>query len=146
MYGALMAQADENMQQLFEDCTWLHLTEINDILSSNGPRDAKMRLAKEITKIYHGEAAAIQAEDNFIRTFQNKEIPEDILEFKTNAEDSLIEILTKSGIATSKSDARRGAIKMNGEKVTIEAAETPIGPITEKTIVQKGKRHFISLV
>src|SRR3989338_2123366 len=56
MFGGAMAQPDENMKQLFTDCTWLSLEEIENILNSH-PKEAKMRLAFEITKIYHGEEA-----------------------------------------------------------------------------------------
>lgn len=36
------------------------------------PRDAKMRLAREIVKLYHGEEAALKAEEEFIKVFQKK--------------------------------------------------------------------------
>lgn len=66
MYGALMTQPDENMKQLFIDCTWLGLKEVDEILKTKNPRDSKMRLAFEITRIYHGEMAAKIAEKNFV--------------------------------------------------------------------------------
>lgn len=66
MYGALMAQPDENMKQLFIDCTWLGMKEIDEILKTEKPCDSKMRLAFEITHMYHGEMAAKIAEKNFI--------------------------------------------------------------------------------
>ncbi len=150
MYGALMAQADENMQQLFEDCTWLSFEEIGTITSTLGPRNAKMRLAKEITTIYHGAEAATHAEETFVKTFQNKEIPDDITEFKTEPTQTLIDILVTTGIATSKSDARRaieqGAVKIDGHRVGLEQAEAAIGTLETKVILQKGKRHFIALI
>ena len=34
------------------------------------PRDVKMKLAREIVSIYHGEEAASQAEEEFVRVFQ----------------------------------------------------------------------------
>src|SRR3989338_9656705 len=46
MFGAVMSQPDENMQQLFIDCTWLDFREIDEILNSH-PKEAKMRLAFE---------------------------------------------------------------------------------------------------
>ncbi len=150
MYGALMSQADENMKQLFEDCTWLSLPEISDIISNLKPRDAKMRLAKEITNIYHGVEAGELAEETFVKTFQSNEIPDDITEFKTDSNQTLIDILVSTGIATSKSDARRaveqGAVKIDGRKVEVEEAEKVIGVLEKKQILQKGKRHFIGLI
>jgi len=150
MYGALMAQADENMRQLFEDCTWLTIPEIDTLLSELGPRDAKMRLAFTITEIYHGSEAAKVAEDAFVKTFQNKEVPDDIPEMHPAPESSIVDILVETSIATSKSDARRaieqGAVKLDGRKVDIAEADRPIGTITTKVILQKGKRHFIALI
>jgi tyrosyl-tRNA synthetase len=150
MYGALMAQADENMQQLFEDCTWLSLDSITTIINSNEPRDTKMRLAKEITAIYHGAESAQTAEDNFVKTFQNKEIPDDIPEYKVEPSSNLIDILTMTEICTSRSDARRaieqGAVKLDGQKVEVDEAEKAIGVIENKKILQKGKRHFVALI
>ncbi len=150
MYGALMAQADENMRQLFEDCTWLTIPEIDNLMSELGPRDAKMRLAFTITEIYHGSEAAKVAEEAFVKTFQNKEVPDDIPELHPDPESTIIDILVETNIATSKSDARRaieqGAVKLDGRKVDILEADRPLGAITTKVILQKGKRHFIALI
>ncbi len=150
MYGGLMAQADENMRQIFEDCTWLSLEEINTILTASEPRDAKMRLAYEITKIYHGEDAAHAAEEYFINTFQKKQVPDEIIEFTVNDGATIIDILVESTIATSKSDARRtilqGGVKLGGETITPEAAELPVADNVRGQILQKGKRHFLKLI
>ena len=54
MFGSIMAQPDENMNQLFIDTTFLSLEEIDEVMKSENPRDAKMKLAWEIVKIYHG--------------------------------------------------------------------------------------------
>lgn len=150
MYGAVMAQPDENMKQLFEDCTWLSLAEIQSLLLGDSPRDTKMKLALEITKIYHGEENAENAEEHFINTFQNKQIPENIEEFKVKQGVTLIDVLVQSNLASSKNDARRlveqGAIKLNSTKVGSEEAEAEMSTITDKQILQKGKREFICLI
>ena len=150
MYGALMAQADENMQQLFEDCTWLTFDEIHSIMTELGPRDAKMRLAREITTIYHGKDAAVAAEEHFVNTFQNNQIPVDIAEFQYDRESSLVDILVATGIATSKSDARRaveqGAVKVDGRRIETAEAEEKINESSDRMILQKGKRQFIALI
>ncbi|HOZ53609.1 MAG TPA: tyrosine--tRNA ligase, partial [bacterium] len=58
MYGKIMAQPDENIPQLFTDCTFLELSEISQIKKDLAegqinPKDVKMRLAYEIVKIFH---------------------------------------------------------------------------------------------
>jgi tyrosyl-tRNA synthetase len=149
MYGAVMAQADENMKQLFVDCTWLNLTEIDQILETENPRDAKMRLALEITKIFHGEETATRAEKNFVQTFQKNELPDNIPVFAVQAGATLVNILVDSKLATSKTEARRtlsqGGVKINGKKCSEEDGSVPL-ELSEKTILQKGKRSFLELV
>lgn len=146
MYGSLMSQPDENMRQLFTDCTWLDLKEIDEILKTDNPRDSKMRLAFEITKIYHGEKAAKSAENNFIEIFQKKELPNEMRSYKlTDDTSDLIDVLVFTGLASSKSDARRsihsGSIRIDGIKVISELSL----PKNKEFILQKGKRYFIKI-
>lgn len=146
MYGSLMSQPDENMRQLFTDCTWLDLKEIDEILKTDNPRDSKMRLAFEITKIYHGEKAAKSAENNFIEIFQKKELPNEMRSYKlTDDTSDLIDVLVFTGLASSKSDARRsidsGSIRIDGIKVISELSL----PKNKEFILQKGKRSFIKI-
>lgn len=146
MYGSLMSQPDENMRQLFTDCTWLDLKEIDEILKTDNPRDSKMRLAFEITKIYHGEKAAKSAENNFIEIFQKKELPNEMRSYKlTDDTSDLIDVLVFTGLASSKSDARRsidsGSIRIDGIKVISELSF----PKNKEFILQKGKRYFIKI-
>jgi len=149
MYGAVMAQADENMKQLFTDCTWLDLTEIDTILETENPRDTKMRLSFEITKIFHGEELATLAEKNFVQTFQKKELPDEIPVFVAPDGATIVDVLFDSKLVASKAEARRtlaqGGVKVNGNKLTEADATTPL-VLSEKTIVQKGKRSFLEVV
>jgi tyrosyl-tRNA synthetase len=148
MYGALMSQPDENMKQLFIDCTWLDLKEIDEILATENHRDTKMRLAFEITKIYHGEKAAKNAEENFVKTFQKKEVPNEVPKLNIHKGAKIIDILVESRLAKSKSEARRaisqGSIKINGKKISESDIDNPL-VVSKKIIVQKGKRYFLEL-
>lgn len=149
MYGALMSQPDENMKQLFIDCTWLDLKEIDEILATENHRDTKMRLAFEITKIYHGEKAAKNAEENFVKTFQKKEVPNEVPKLNIHKGAKIIDILVESRLAKSKSEARRaisqGSIKINGKKISESDIDNPL-VASKKIIVQKGKRYFLELI
>ena len=42
------------------------------------PRDAKMKLAKEITSAFFDDAQAEAAQENFITLFQKGDMPDDI--------------------------------------------------------------------
>jgi tyrosyl-tRNA synthetase len=114
MFGGIMAQPDENMKQLFTDCTWLPLEEIETILEGH-PKDAKLRLAFEITKLYHGEAAAEKAQENFETAFGQGGVPEDVLTVEISANAKLVDILLEHGLIASKTEFNRlekaGAIR-----------------------------------
>ncbi|MFH1472857.1 MAG: tyrosine--tRNA ligase [bacterium] len=146
MYGALMAQADENMRQLFIDCTWLELDNIENILKNKNPKDSKMRLAREIVSIYHGEATAREAKENFIETFSNRGMPKDIEVVKTTKNSKLSEVLLSQGLIKSKSEWRR--LVKEGAVTNIDSAEKILFPDEElkDTITLKiGKLRFIKI-
>lgn len=152
MYGKLMSQPDENIPQLFTDCTFFSLEEIDKIKkqlvdNSVNPRDIKMRLAFEITKIYHGEEKAKEAELNFSTAFQKKEIPEDIEEIK--GEGKLGELLKKKEIVSSMTEWRRlveeGAVKRlseggEEEKITDDTL------LATPDVYKIGKRRFVKII
>lgn len=154
MFGKTMALPDEVIVSLFTDCTYLSLEEISNI--KNGieegtinPRDAKIRLAKELVTIYHNADIAEIEERYFIETFSKKntqieEVPKRRVEFGTD----VLSMLVALGFASSKSDARRkveqGGVSINGEKVT------DITFILDKSVVggilRVGKKHFGKIV
>jgi tyrosyl-tRNA synthetase len=146
MYGAIMAQPDENMHQLFVDCTWLTLDQIENILSADNPRDAKMRLSKEIVSIYHGVESAEKAEENFINTFSKKGIPSDVPTIKIPKGSKIMPAVLEAGLVESNTEWRRlvdeGAVSHadTGEVIlsTNETVEVPL-------ILKIGKRRFIKI-
>jgi len=76
MFGALMAQPDEMIKVFLINNTRIPHLEIDEILALH-PRDAKIKMAYEITKIMKGEEEALKAKKRFINQFQNKVISED---------------------------------------------------------------------
>lgn len=114
MFGKVMSIKDELVPKYFELCTRVSLGEI-DKISSEHPKEAKMRLAYEIAKMYHGAMAAKEAQKNFEETFSKGGIPKDIKTVQAKAGEPLVEILLKEGLVSSKSEFNRldkeGAIK-----------------------------------
>ncbi len=144
MYGAIMSQPDENMRQLFIDCTTLDLKKIESFFKEEtNPRDTKMLLAHEITQMYHGEDGAEEGEKHFKETFQQKLVPDSIPQVTT----PYIESIIKEGIISSKTELRRlleaGGIR--NAKTSEKLSQIP--ETTEVEIVLKiGKRRFVKLL
>jgi tyrosyl-tRNA synthetase len=157
MYGKVMSVPDNLMVRYFELVTDVSLDEIDKIkigLESNGvhPRDVKKRLAREIVNLYHGQSAAIIAEEEFEKVFKDKLYPEEIKKIILKKDDLkegkiwLIKLIILSGIVDSKSEARRlveqGGVRINGEKISDPHLDLTI---EEGMILKIGKLNFIKL-
>lgn len=150
MYVKTMQIPDNFIIKYFELATDIHPDEIDKIKDElkNGanPRDVKMRLAKEITSLYHGEAEAMSSEEYFKSLFQKNEVPIDIPEYKLSLKETLIEILINSNLISSKSEGRRlitqGGVKLNGEKIFDSSKFN----FNNNDILQVGKRSFLKLL
>jgi len=148
MFGGVMSQPDENIKQLFIDTTLLELNVIDKILEDDEPRDAKMRLAFEIVKIYHGEKKAKKAQDYFVNTFSKKEIPDDIKEYKAKKGESILDFLVDCGGASSKGNARR-KIEQKGvriDKNTISGVEYILSSADDNKVINVGKKFFVKII
>ncbi len=147
MYGKLMSMNDAEIMTYFVICTRLPLTEIAGfelaLQSGANPRDVKMKLAHEITRMYCGEEGACEGETYFVETFQKGAVPEEVVEIKKD----YIEGLLQGGIVASKTELRRllddGGVRdaETGEKL----AEMPVF-ISSPVILRIGKRRFVKLV
>ena len=152
MYGKAMSIPDELMMRYFMLVTDMSIEEQEDMekrLESGElhPRDAKMQLARTIVRLYHGEEAALEAEEEFKRVFQQRALPTDIPECAMDAPTEPIfvpQFCTDAGLTASNGEARRsikaGAFKVNGEKYTEENLT-----LEEGMIVQVGKRKFVKI-
>jgi len=158
MYGKVMSWTDSVLASAFELCTNISEEELNKItedLKSDAvnPRDLKMKLAYEITRINHGDKLAQEAQDNFIKTIQKKELPSEIDSWTAqNDSYNIVDLLAQTGLTQSKGEARRlieqGAVKLKfGEKdfEVVKDVQFEVG-IEEELIIQRGKRHFIKVV
>ncbi len=147
MFGKVMSVPDELIIKYFTWLTRVDLAVIGEYEASlkteENPRDVKLKLAREIVRMYHSEKVATGAEDYFIKTFSNKEIPDNLPEFKPTNYD-LVSILVEAGLASSKSDASRtieqGGVKINGVVATDGRMIVPTG-----ATLQKGKLKFLKI-
>ena len=103
-----------------------------------------MRLAREITAIYHGSKKAAAAEAIFIKTFQKKEMPDKIAIASVYSL-AIMDVLLETSLAASKGEARRlleqGGIKVDGEMIKDQNFVISAG-----AVIQKGKREFRKII
>jgi tyrosyl-tRNA synthetase len=154
IYGKAMSIPDQLMLRYYElvtDVTLDELAEIRMGLTEHTihPRDLKMRLAHMLVLLYYGAQAADFAQAEFVRVFQQRDLPTDMPEVVLPADSGAVwlpKLLVQLGLATSNGEARRsiqaGAVKINGDKILdIEANIVVI----DSMIVQNGKRKFAKI-
>ncbi len=146
-FGKIMSVPDGLIILYFIHCTRVPMEEIKkmekELKGGANPRDLKLRLAREIVMMYHSEAGAKKAEENFISQFSKKEMPENIEEVKVKSK-NILDVLAEAGLCSSKGDARRnveqGGVTVNGKVVKDFNFEVKSG-----VIIKKGKRHFVKI-
>ena len=138
--------------------TFLPLEQIDEMDKWEGSQlnEAKEILAYELTKLVHSEEEAKKAQESARALFgagAGTDAPEAVLN-EEDFNDGVVDILTivhKSGLASSRSEARRnvqqGGVSVDGEKVTEPKSIINKDNITEDGIVLKrGKKKFMKIV
>jgi len=147
MYGKTMSVPDEMIIKYFELATEVSLNEIDDykkqLKNGENPRNVKMKLAYELTKLYHGDKGAKAGQEHFESVIQSKDKPEEISELKPSKND-IITVLVEAEFVKSTTEARQnikgGGVKVNDKKIVDFNLEVKSGDI-----VQKGKRFFVKI-
>ncbi len=104
MFGKVMSMADAQVETYFNLCTRVPLEEIPKILEMH-PKDAKLRLAFEITALYNGKDAAAKAREEWENTFSKGETPSNIPEIEIATGTTYLDALATLG--ESKTNLRR---------------------------------------
>lgn len=149
MFGKVMSISDDLIIRYFTLATNTPSERIKEIdeemKNGKNPRDFKVLLAKTIIAQYHDEKAGDEAEEEFIKVFAKKEMPDDIpiieVPLEKGEEVWLPKLLSIMKLVSSTSDGKRlyeqGGVKINGEK----AIEDKIA-VEDDLIIQAGKRKF----
>ncbi|MDO4533634.1 MAG: tyrosine--tRNA ligase [Coriobacteriia bacterium] len=161
MFGKVMSIPDSLMVKYYrlastEDVNVIDELERGLADGTADPNKAKRALARNIVAAYHGEEAAIAAEDHFVRTVVKKEVDEsDVVEFAadlTPNEDGkvyLARIIADAKMAGSVGEARRlidgGGVKIDGEPVPAKSYNVDPA-VLEGAILKVGKRKFARIV
>ena len=144
MFGKVMSVSDDLMRRYFLLATQISQDEIAQIFKiTSNPRDIKVRLAREIVCLYHGQKKAQLAQENFEIKFGKGKgaIVPDFTFNKKSGSYPILGILVESKLAFSKSEARRkikeGAVEVDGERITEEMAQAKLKP---GSLIRLGKR------
>jgi tyrosyl-tRNA synthetase len=152
MYGKVMSLPDTAMPVYFKLVTRYTPSQVKTVqealtTGARHPRDVKMELAREIVSVFHGDAAAAGAEEQFKRVFQERELPAEMPEFALAQPVNVVTLIVQAGLAASKGEARRlveqRGVKLDGQTVT--SIETVI-QVSAPQVLQVGKRKFVRLV
>ncbi len=161
MYGKTLSIPDAVIPRWFELATRVPAAELEavrrELDTGVNPRDLKRRLAREIVREFHGEAAAAAAEADFDRKFVQHEMPEElpVVELDPAALSSfqagkgsvlLAQALQAAGLVPSYSEGlrmlRQGAVTINGDRATADQYRIAV---SEAWRVRVGKRRFAEL-
>jgi tyrosyl-tRNA synthetase len=124
MFGKLMSISDALMLRYYELLTTEDLSRVKAL----HPMEAKQSLAEMIVASYHGADAGRQARAEFQQKFQEREFPDEPdVRLRVTADMlregdaiGLVELVAKTGLVPSKSEARRlivqGGVELDGEK------------------------------
>ena len=124
MYGKLMSISDTLMIRYYELLTTEDLAGVK----AAHPMEAKQALATLIVARYHGAEAGQQAGAAFQQKFQEREFPSEpdvrvtltLVDLQEGQTISLVDLVTKTGLVPSKSEARRliiqGGLEVNEQK------------------------------
>ena len=149
IYQYLLNSDDTKVEEYLKVFTFLTLEEISEVMKEQNAhpetRVAQKTLAYEVVKDLHGKIEADIARQTSLDVFSGK-INDDMPTVKIEDKElSLVDLLVKSKLEPSKSEARRliiqGGIKVNNEKMT-----NPDEVITiNDTVVSKGKKNIIKV-
>ncbi|MDD4875606.1 MAG: tyrosine--tRNA ligase [Dehalococcoidales bacterium] len=161
IYGKAMSIPDSLILEYFELLTdysekelEVFRQEIKD--ETTNPMILKKRLARDIVSQLYDQTAANEAEENFAKLVQNREIPDEIPEYhisiselttKKDGKDSIniSKLLVLTKLVKSRSEASRliaqDAVSINGENISGNIALVKSG-----SIIRVGKRRFAKIV
>ena len=150
--------ADADVLKCLRMLTFLPLEQIDEMDKWEGSQlnTAKEILAYELTKLVHGEEEAEKAQTAARALFSGQGSLENMPSYNLTAEDftdgsiDILAVLQKSGLAPTRSEARRnveqGGVSVNGEQVKdIKASYTKADFAGEGMVVKRGKKKFMKV-
>jgi tyrosyl-tRNA synthetase len=150
MFGKVMSLPDSAMGIFFRLVTRWTPDEIDEIeaeikSAALHPKDAKMKLAKEITSIFYGQNKAEEGEAAFVQVFQEGGVPDDIKAYQLQDGDTVLQVLRAGKLVTTNGEGRRlieqNAVSLDGEKLN-----DPFAPFPGPGVLRIGRRKFLRVI
>lgn len=151
MYGKTMSITDEMIVKYFRlaaDASDEVVDQVEIKLKDTtyNPRDAKRLLARSLVELYYGVDDALKAEKHFDQVVVNKNIPDNIPEYKLVGKVSIVDAIFSSKVVESKSEVRRlikqGAVSIDGNK--LDDVNFMLDSKSNQ-VVKIGKRRFLKI-
>ncbi len=149
-----MTVPDTIMERWFRFFTDVPEAEYKALLGAGvNPRDAKLRLGRGIVELYHGAAAAAEAEARWRAEIGGGALPQDIPTIKVakgqleNGRVGIVKLLTVvAGFCPSNGEARRlvegGGVELDGKRIEDARAEVEV---KSGFVLRAGKKKFAKL-
>jgi tyrosyl-tRNA synthetase len=80
-----------------------------------------------------------------VRVFQERQIPEEMPEYALKENEAVLDVLVQANMVSSKSEGRR-IIAQDGVRLNGVVLKDALAPLTEKGVLQVGKRKFLKIV
>ncbi len=151
MYGKIMSLVDSVIVEYYTLVTDVPDEEIADIQRAMhagklNPRDAKMRLARDIVTQFYSAQAANEAEAEFVKVFQKREVPTEMPTFEMKQPMLIVDLMVAAKLVSSRSEARR-LITQSGVRLGDVIVENPELTVpANEAILRVGRRKFVRLI
>ena len=153
MFGKIMSISDELMWRYFELLSQVPTDEIRYMQEQAksgalNPKNAKIKLAKELVALYHSPELAETASSEFENVFKKKNLPEDVpvITGWGSEKRNICNILKENKLTDSTSAARRliqqGSVSVNGKKIS-DVNQEFSGD--QEFMVKVGKKRYLKI-
>jgi tyrosyl-tRNA synthetase len=148
--------ADSDVEKCLSLLTFLPMDEVRRLgsLKDKEINEAKKVLAYEVTKLVHGEDAALKAQQAAEALFGGQGNFDNVPTIVVKPEDigkKLLDVLVREGVFSSKGEAKRlvaqNGFSVNGSKVSDIDALLEEGLFSDESVlIKKGKKNYFKIV
>ena len=144
IFGKTMSISDQLMLRYYELLTAVPLTEVKEM----HPKEAKIKLARILVARFYGQSAGEKAEAEFDAIFKEGKLPQEIELLPIDKKEmNIVDLLSESKLAPSKTEARRliqqGGVSLDNQVVNDDKL---VVSLASERLLKVGKRKFLRVV